>query len=395
VPRSRASGSAGPLPERPPPEAFDPPDANGGAGAKDRRGQAAFPCGQCGAALAYAPGTEEIECRYCGHTNPIPKPPEIHVTEEDYEAGLRRLRESSPETEVERITCRSCSAAFRWTRDTHAEECPFCGAPIVVDPEKARPLQPTGLVPFRLTEPEARARLKGWLGSLWFAPGDARRLAYSEGRLSGVYIPFWTYDADTDSDYDGQRGDLHTEQYEDVDAQGRTVMRTRTYIVWTPVSGHVRRFFDDVLVLASSALPEKFTRRLRSWDLSGLVPYQEQYLAGYRSELYQTALDDGYAQARAYMEQVIYRDVCYDIGGAQQQVHRIDSRFRDITFKHVLLPVWASAYRYRGKRYQFIVNGQTGEVQGERPWSWLRIGLAVIAGLIVAGAIIWAVAASE
>ena len=57
----------------------------------------------------------------------------------------------------------------------------------------------------------------------------------------------------------------------------------------------------------------------------------------------------------------------------------------------MLLPVWASAYRYRGKRYQFIVNGQTGEVQGERPWSWLRIGLAVAAGLIVAGAIIWAV----
>jgi hypothetical protein len=57
-----------------------------------------------------------------------------------------------------------------------------------------------------------------------------------------------------------------------------------------------------------------------------------------------------------------------------------------VTFKHVLLPVWLAAYKYRGKSYRFVVNGRTGAVQGERPWSAWKIAFAVILGLIVAAA---------
>lgn len=372
--------------ERPPQEAFDPHSAPG---------QSEFPCAQCGAVLAYAPGTEHIACRYCGHENEIPKPPVFDVEEQDYQEGLAKLREEAPAKEVEAVKCDSCSAQFRWTKSTHADDCPFCGAPIVVNPKTARPLQPNAVLPFQIDEPEARGQLKKWLGSLWFAPGDARKVAFSEGRLTGVYVPFWTYDADTESDYSGEQGIMHTKMVPVTDAQGRTTMVTETEIIWTPVSGHVARSFDDVVVLASPALPEKYANRLRTWNLGDLKPYQEQYLAGYQSELYQLDLDDGYAIAKSYMEKVIYRDVCMDIGGHQQRVHHISSRFHDITFKHVLLPIWSNAYRYRGKRYQYLVNGQTGEVQGERPWSWVRISLAVLVGLIILGGIIWAIAASE
>ena len=62
-------------------------------------------------------------------------------------------------------------------------------------------------------------------------------------------------------------------------------------------------------------------------------------------------------------------------------------RIDDVTFKHVLLPVWVAAYKYRGQSYRFVVNGQTGKVQGERPWSWIKITLAVIAAAIVIGAL--------
>ena len=85
------------------------------------------------------------------------------------------------------------------------------------------------------------------------------------------------------------------------------------------------------------------------------------------------------------MDRTIDRDVRFDIGGDRQRVNGIETQVSDVTFKHILLPVWMAAYKFRGKTYRFVVNGRTGRVQGERPWSAWKIALAVIAGLIVAG----------
>ncbi len=98
-------------------------------------------------------------------------------------------------------------------------------------------------------------------------------------------------------------------------------------------------------------------------------------------------LDEGYAQAREVMDAMIQRDVRFDIGGDRQRIHNIQTQVSDVTFKHILLPVWLAAYKYRGKTYRFVVNGRTGSVQGERPYSAVKITFAVILGLIVAGVV--------
>ena len=54
-----------------------------------------------------------------------------------------------------------------------------------------------------------------------------------------------------------------------------------------------------------------------------------------------------------------------------------------MTFKHTLLPVWISAYRYHDRTFRFLVNARTGEVQGERPYSWIKITLFVMLILAV------------
>jgi len=156
---------------------------------------------------------------------------------------------------------------------------------------------------------------------------------------------------------------------------------------WNPASGRVARFFDDVLVLASRSLPKRFTDALQPWDLSALVPYAPEFLAGFRAEGYQVPLEDGFTEARGHMDAIIERDVRFDIGGDRQRVHDIQTRISDVTFKHILLPVWLAAYKYNGKTYRFVVNGQTGRVQGERPWSAIKIAIAVVLGAIVAAAV--------
>jgi hypothetical protein len=141
-----------------------------------------------------------------------------------------------------------------------------------------------------------------------------------------------------------------------------------------------------VLVLASRHLPRKLAGKLFTWQLGQLVPYQEAYLAGFRAEAYQVDLEQGFAEAKEIMANQIRSDVMRDIGGNVQRVHSVDTSYGQISFKHILLPIWMAAYRYRARSFSFVVNGQTGEVRGERPWSWIKIGLAVAAALAIAAA---------
>jgi hypothetical protein len=149
----------------------------------------------------------------------------------------------------------------------------------------------------------------------------------------------------------------------------------------------VARVFDDVLVLASRSLPKTYTDALEPWDLRALQSFRPDYLSGFAAEGYQVDLPDGFAEGRAIMDRQIERDIRADIGGDEQRISSVDTDVRDVTFKHVLLPVWMAAYKYNGKSYRFLVNGQTGEVQGERPWSAWKIALAVLAvtGIVLAG----------
>ncbi|MEO0380737.1 MAG: primosomal protein N' (replication factor Y) - superfamily II helicase, partial [Pseudomonadota bacterium] len=195
-----------------------------------------------------------------------------------------------------------------------------------------------------------------------------------------------TFDADTRSAYTGERGTVYYET-QTVMRDGKRTQVQVAKVRWRRTRGKVARFFDDVLVLASTSLPKRFTDALQPWDLSALQPYAPEFLAGFRAEGYSVELEQGFVEARQHMDQIIARDVRFDIGGDRQRIHAVDTKLGAVTFKHVLLPVWLAAYKYRGETYRFVVNGRTGRVQGERPYSTGKILLAVLAGVLVAGAI--------
>jgi hypothetical protein len=98
-----------------------------------------------------------------------------------------------------------------------------------------------------------------------------------------------------------------------------------------------------------------------------LVPYKPEYVSGFQAEAYQVGLKEGFPIARQTIDDQIASAIRSDIGGDHQRIHQVNTRYSDIKFKHVLLPVWVSAYRYRDKPFRFIINGQTGEVSGQSP----------------------------
>ncbi|MCH8030464.1 MAG: hypothetical protein IIB09_01415 [Bacteroidetes bacterium] len=343
-----------------------------------------FACKNCGGDLEFGPGTEALVCPYCGVENRIGAD-EPAAGEMDFNAAVRAL-EGQVET-VETITakCSSCAAETNLPPDVMSDSCAFCGSPVVLEGASTRSIKPQSLLPFKVTDSEAQKAFRKWLQGRWFAPGDLKKHSGSARGLTGMYIPHWTYDARTISAYTGQRGThYYTTQTYTATVNGKPQMRTRQVrqTSWHPASGRVYVDFDDVLVEASTSLPEVHRPSVGEDALQRLVPYADEYLAGFLTEHYTVGLEEGFKLATTRMTPRIDQAIRSDIGGDEQRVTSKDTRYFDVTYKHILLPIWISSYQFGGKTYQFTVDAETGHVQGERPYSKIKIAMTVLAVIL-------------
>jgi predicted RNA-binding Zn-ribbon protein involved in translation (DUF1610 family) len=338
-----------------------------------------FPCEQCGADLRFRPGLQSLRCDYCGCVNELPASPE-QVEELDFVKFAEKMADRAPTEEQQVVKCETCGAQPEVNDDITATECPFCGSGIVTQSMSRRLITPTALLPFAVERHDGRKLFRRWLKKLWFAPSSLTKSATIDQRLNGMYVPHWTFDSSTITVYSGRRGTRRTTGF------GKN---RRTYTSWRNVSGVVTVPFDDVLVRASYSLPNEQADKLEPWDLGNLQPYDDAYLAGFNAEAYTVDLTGGFTIATRVMDRQIREMVKRDIGGDRQQIRSLNTKHRRVTFKHILLPVWISAYRYNGKTYRFLINARTGEVQGERPWSVWKIALVLLIVAAIGAIALW------
>jgi len=296
-----------------------------------------------------------------------------------------RDREIPDEDQLNEVNCQACGATVQFAGTLTSSECSYCGSPLQrenVHTSKHR-IPVDGVLPFLIDRPKAQASLRAWVKSRWFAPNDFLQRGI-EGRFNGIYIPYWTYDSLTFNHYTGERG----EHYYVTVGSGKNKRRERR-TRWYPASGSFRRFFDDVLVVAGRGLPDHRLTELEPWPLQRCQPFNAEMLAGFLARTYDVPLEDGFLTARQRIDSAIRSEVKRRIGGDTQRIHNISTKYDAITFKHLLLPVWMLTYRYKEKPYQVVVNASTGEVQGDRPWSWIKITLAVLAAVAAIAGILW------
>jgi DNA-directed RNA polymerase subunit RPC12/RpoP len=343
-----------------------------------------FPCRQCGAKLDFDPAARGLKCPYCGFTEHIPEADDDQkaaVREHDLEEFLATQEERASVAVAGhrcQVRCGGCGAVIVLEDRVATDKCPYCGTHLENKPEAVKDLiPPESLLPFTVTDRDARDRFNTWITGLWFAPTELKQLA-NLGQFGSVYAPFWTYDAMTYTSYTGQRGDDYWEEESYTDAQGKRQTRQVRKTRWHSVSGEVRHFFDDVLVRASETLPAPLMDRLPPWHLKELEPFREEFLSGHLAERYAVSLAEGFRVARGVMEDEITGLICRDIGGDHQRIDQRRTNYLGVTFKHTLLPIWVANYRYRDKLFHILVNGRTGKVAGERPWSWWKIARLVV-----------------
>lgn len=345
-----------------------------------------FPCEQCGADLEFHIGQQDLKCPYCGYEKLIELAPDIEIAEQDFHAILEKVREWRQQSDgntndgQSEVRC-GCGANVVFVGSLTSSECPYCGVPLQRDKVHDSPKRVSvhGILSFQVEKEHARMNLSEWTRSRWFAPNEFLRRGV-EGRFHGVYLPFWTYDSMTFSRYWGERGDHY---YVSVTVNGQTRQEQRTN--WTSVSGCHQRFFDDVLVLATQGMSRDLMDSLEPWPLDRIQPFSQELLAGFMARTYEVELDEGFSLAKKHIDAGIASDVRGLIGGDEQRISEIKTRYDAITFKHLLLPVWLLAYRYHDKTYQVLVNAVTGEVQGERPYSFWKIAFTILFTLAVVG----------
>jgi predicted RNA-binding Zn-ribbon protein involved in translation (DUF1610 family) len=371
----------------------------------------AFPCVSCGAKMAFSPGSDKQKCPYCGAENDIETSTDV-VKELDLEEWMAQVEKESEVHAQEQIKCTNCNGEQVLAANVYSTSCTFCGSPLTSKSVAQRKIKPRSLIPFKVTKLKAQDAFRSWIRGLWLAPNALKKYAQSDGGIKGVYVPYWTYDAQTSTYYTGQRGINRTEQYRNSD--GETSTRTRTD--WSNVSGTVQFFHDDVLVAASKTFTQatapklnetaeamkaltasgagkvgqllvgRFGGGFNSWNTKELIPFQEEYIANFQTEAYQIGLKTGFGDAKRQIEVRVQQLICEDIGGDQQRVTSSNTQYSHLTFKHILLPIWVSAYLFSGKTYRFLVNGQTGEVVGESPksaWKIFFLVCAIILGIII------------
>ena len=354
-------------------------------------GHTSYKCPQCGAPQSLQPGAESLVCAHCGFQVRIDAPSKP-VHEHDFLEARRRVRRG-PATDVAKdsreVQCKTCGARAITTQ--HANRCQFCDAPVVVE-IAATPdaILPDAVLPFTIEKNDATKRFQKWLSSRWFAPGDLTRRARKDG-MDGVYVPYWSYDSDTTTRYTGARGEHYYVEESYRDSQGKEQTRRVRKTRWYPASGTVHVRFDDVLVSASKGMPRKRLAQLEPWQVAECKPFDGAYLAGFVAERYSLDLEEGFTEAEQIMERAITTAVRRDIGGDEQRVHNMDVRHKDVRFKHLLLPVWVSAFKYDAKVFRVVVNARTGAVAGDRPWSIWKIVLFVLAILAVIAGIVYLV----
>ncbi|MGB0863427.1 MAG: hypothetical protein ACPG19_06965 [Saprospiraceae bacterium] len=344
-----------------------------------------LPCPSCGGKLRYSAEKEKIACQYCGYTEEIDKANDL-IIEKPLDKGLSEAEFFEPEGEGKKVfDCDNCGSKFMIETTDVDITCTFCNSHNVnIEAFEHQFIQPTGIVPFKISQKEGFELFNKWIRQGFFHPRKLKTMAKIEN-LHGIYLPFFTYDANAVANWSGEAGYHYTETQSYTDSEGNRQTRTVTRTRWKPRSGTFRHFFDDVLVVASNGLSQDEIENVYPFTLQNAVNYDPKLMLGWEAEVYSKTLREGAGVSENIMDASLRSMASHKLGGDTQRRLRVVSQKSDKTYKHLILPVWLATYIYKEKIYHFIINGQTGKVGGKKPYSWIKITLTVILAIIVIG----------
>jgi len=341
-----------------------------------------LPCPSCGNQLNYSAEKKKISCDHCGYDEDVNDSNNL-VVEKSLSEALQHVQDFVPKEIGKKVFhCGNCSAKFMVESDKTQFTCGFCGSRNVnLDAFDHQYIQPIGIIPFYVSREEATKKFKKWIKQGAFHPNKLKKLATVDD-LHGLYVPFWTYDAQTESSWSGQSGQYY---YQNTRVATKTGFRNQSVrqVRWRNRSGHLKHFFDDVLVVASKKLDQGSFDKVLPYRLEEVVNYDARLTMGWETEIYQVEVNEGYDIAERIMDHRLRNMCSAQLGGDTQRNLHVSSQKSSQTYKHIVLPLWICSYTYQNKLYRFVINGQTGRLNGQKPISYIKIGLLILLVMLI------------
>ncbi|MBX3746781.1 MAG: zinc ribbon domain-containing protein [Verrucomicrobiae bacterium] len=342
-----------------------------------------YACPACGADARWDAGRQLLVCPYCSTVSPARLGADGQwVGENDLVEALRQLTPDQRgwQASTKSVQCRNCHAISVFEARRVAQRCDFCGSPSIVAVEAQRaPIRPSGVLPFQVPVDAVREQMRVWYASRWFAPNRLRSRALTD-TVHGVYLPYWTFDAQVMARWSAEAGHYYYETQTYRDANGNRQTRQVRRIRWVPSSGRLSHFFDDEPVPATKGVRTDLLRGIEPFPTkTELKPYDAGYLAGWVVEQYQIDLVAAARKAREAMDAKARGLCAAQVPGDTHRNLRVQADYSSQTFKHLLVPVWLLNYQFGRTTYQVLVNGSTGRIAGDRPYSWVKIVLTILA----------------
>lgn len=332
-----------------------------------------YKCPSCGGALEFDANAQKVKCPYCDTEFEMDAIRALY--EEQATAQEEMTWEASPgsqwqEGEAEQLcayVCQSCGGEIMADENTAATSCPYCGNPVVMTGRLSGALRPDLVIPFKLDKQAAEAALANHLKGKILLPKvfkDENRIK----EIKGVYVPFWLFDADTDSDirYRATR----VRHWSD---SNYNYTETRYYSIHR--AGQLG--FDAVPVDGSDKMPNDLMESVEPYDMAEAVDFESAYLAGFLADKYDISADESRGRANIRIKQSVQEEFARTAQGYSTVTpEQVNVRLEKGSVKYALLPVWLLNTQYQGQTYTFAMNGQTGKFVGDLPldkgayWKW-------------------------
>lgn len=335
-----------------------------------------YKCPNCGGSSVFSPKHQKLMCEYCGTTFDIPNEQSVneHLLDE-------LLKSSKNWTEAQVVKCSTCGGKQIVNNNEISVICSFCGATNIVKTDELPGLKPHGVVPFKIEKNQTIDFTKNWAKKKFFAPNNFKK-SIEPKNINGVYAPVFTFDAKTETSYNGSLYNTYTTTH--TDSQGRTYTTThkRNFLI----HGNHKHTFDDLIINASNSsnnyekdINDSFLMHLEPFPTNTAKQFNTQYLNGFSALTYSKNGKTCWNEGTERMEYIIKRSILNSYSYDGINFYSQNTKITSASFKFVLIPIYIGHYFYKEKQYYFYVNGYSGKVYGKTPISAIKVTLVVLA----------------
>ena len=325
-------------------------------------------CPNCGAPARFDIKKQKYLCSYCDS--------KVEIGEaQQQKQGFRKIRSDVLKKTVKQynlfnVSCTGCGAQIVFEENEALSTCPFCGKTLVRSEYLNADNMPECVIPFAITEKEAKGLLQKWCNENR-TKEEARKLLPLVDELKGFYLP-----------YELVKGPVHMEV-------GR-MDGERTY--------DCEGFINDEFVNRSKQLDNLLLDGMEPYDLDALTEFDFAYVAGQRVKISDISNEDLERRVNSETSKT-YTPMIRKV--LEAKAVDVDSDAGSAIRLPSLLPVY---YICKGD-LMAAVNGQTGKVSVRAlkpshyyflPWWFKAILVTIIFSAIVfAGLCLFGMTAAE